>query len=132
MRRLVYRSRSNGDVDAADVAAITQTAQRLNPGRAVTGFLISYDDRFLQFIEGPPMSIENLMDDLAEDNRHSDIEVLYDRSGEDRWFSDWAMKPMVSFGGTPAIEELRAALPGRVGGPELLEMIEDCVAGKAP
>lgn len=77
MRSLLNRSRAAETVELADVDAIVTASDANNPARAITGFLLHFDDRFLQFVEGPGASIEALMDTLASDPRHCDIEVLF-------------------------------------------------------
>lgn len=101
MRRLLYRSRATGETEAAAVVSIVEKSVRNNPMRRLTGFLLHFDDRFVQFVEGPPVAVEALLNDLEADPRHTDLVILFDESGGDaRWFAGWDMKHLITFGGT--------------------------------
>lgn len=128
MRRLIYRSRAAGSVDLVDLDAIGAASIANNPARGVTGFLLHFDDHFLQFVEGPHASIEALMETLAHDPRHSDIEILYDKHGDTRLFGAWDMKHLISFGGTPAMTQLERTLDGSSEGADILAIVRRAVS----
>lgn len=123
MRQVLYRSRTAGSLEASELAAIIEGSARRNDKRAITGFLLNFDDRIVQFIEGPEAAVQHLLAVLESDPRHSDIEVLSDTASDDRWFADWSMKHLITFGGTPALEELRQTLLLREGGAEIMAVV---------
>ena len=126
MRRLLYRSRATSDVESSDVFDIVATSARRNPARGISGFLLDYNGSFLQFNEGSSLAVEALYKDLIDDRRHEDLEVLLDGTDDgQRWFSDWAMKHLISFGGTPALEELRHVLGSTAGADGVLQQVEN-------
>ena len=120
MERLLYSSVAADGTDTQEVFRIIETSQRNNPRREVTGFLIHDDDRFLQLIEGPPLGVEGLLADIERDPRHHSVRVISRCSAGVRWFPDWEMKRLISFGAAPAQEELRAILGEQDGGDEIL------------
>ncbi|WP_162935700.1 BLUF domain-containing protein [Tsuneonella amylolytica] len=129
MRRLLYRSRATDGVGTAEVFDIVAVSQRNNPDRGITGFLMQDGDRFVQFVEGRAAAVEVLLDDLAHDTRHTGLEILYDASGEERWFAGWDMKHLITFGGTPAMEELRQVLGSTPERAEVLALVDECLSG---
>ena len=128
MKRVLYRSRCAEGVGSPDVFKIIETSARNNPGRDITGFLLQDGDFFLQLLEGPPLKVEGLLAVIERDARHCDMEILFDATAEDRWFPDWAMKRLISFGGTPAMDELRETLSDKPRGKEVLDLVENHMA----
>jgi hypothetical protein len=47
---------------------------------------------FLQWIEGPPDAIDELIVRLRQDSRHSGFEIRDERMSDERVFGDWTMK----------------------------------------
>ena len=93
MRQIVYRSTTTADSGRAadDIPDIVRQAAARNGIEGITGLLYSEDDAFLQVIEGPSDSVSDLMARLENDDRHSDLTVLVDRSIAQREFGDWTM-----------------------------------------
>jgi hypothetical protein len=90
---LVYCSRAAPGVDEAAVAAIIASARRHNPSHFITGLLFFAGGVFLQWLEGPRMSILGLMRVIEADPRHSDLVTLSQSEEErERVFGDWDME----------------------------------------
>lgn len=92
LKSLTYTSLAKLDLDAADLEAIHRTAREANALEGVTGLLIFNGTRFLQIIEGAPNAIDDLVERLRRDQRHSAIEVRDEREVGERSFPDWAME----------------------------------------
>jgi len=93
MHIIVYISEYTGrdeDVES-DLADIAKLAQINNVEAQITGLLFYHDRHFLQVIEAKQVTLENLMDILANDPRHKNIERIVDESIPVRSFSDWHM-----------------------------------------
>ncbi|OUR63692.1 hypothetical protein A9Q79_10190 [Methylophaga sp. 42_25_T18] len=93
MHIIVYISEYTGrdeDIEA-DLADITQLAQINNVEAQITGLLFYHDRHFLQVIEAEQVTLANLMDVLAKDPRHKNIERIVDETIPARSFSDWHM-----------------------------------------
>ena len=130
LERLVYRSRASGALASPDVDAIARQSQARNEERGITGFLLAHGDAFLQAIEGTPDAVEKLMAALERDPRHGAIVVVDRRMAPRRLFPHWAMKPLISFSDTPAIEAIRAQVSGTPDGDYLQAIASDFVSGR--
>jgi hypothetical protein len=89
---LTYTSLASLDLSDQDLSAILQTARQMNALNAITGLLIFNGTHFLQVIEGPETSIEELMDRLRQDDRHHHVEVREEYYADERSFPDWTME----------------------------------------
>ena len=90
---LMYVSRKTrpGPEGSADLAAILSVSRSRNKALNVTGALVSAVESFAQFIEGPPQSVEDLMNSIRKDSRHTDVQVVSTRRQLRRRFPDWTM-----------------------------------------
>ena len=82
LRSVTYTSLARLDLQAAELEAIHDTARRENAARGITGLLIFNGTHFLQIIEGAPDAIDELVDRLRRDPRHSGVEVRDERERE--------------------------------------------------
>lgn len=118
LKTLTYTSRARLDLADRDLGDIHQTARHLNALDGVTGLLLFDGSRFLQIIEGGEAAIDNLVERLRRDPRHSAFEVRDERPVERRSFADWSMELLrVSAGYKTAREEVATILPADVAGP---------------
>ena len=92
LKSLAYTSLARPDLGPGDIRAIHQTARHLNALDGVTGLLIYNGCQFLQVIEGAESAIDDLLQRLLADPRHSGLTVEDQRFIEDREFRDWAME----------------------------------------
>ena len=92
LKSLTYTSFARLDLTGDDLTAIHRTARDLNAIDGITGLLIYNGMHFLQIIEGAENAIDDLVDRLRADPRHSGLEVRDERLVEQRSFSDWAME----------------------------------------
>ena len=112
MKTLTYTSRARLDVDDRDLADIHSIARNLNALDGVTGLLLYDGSRFLQIVEGAEAAIDNLLERLRRDRRHSALEVRDERFVEQRSFPDWSMELLrVSAGYREARAEIASILP---------------------
>lgn len=92
LHRLVYRSRSNiGHDDRPALGRIFEVSSPNSQRDKITGALALPDGRFVQALEGCRSALDNLMQRLGEDRRHSDMVVLGDWPITARLFEGWAM-----------------------------------------
>jgi hypothetical protein len=115
---LTYTSRARLDLGDEDLAAIHQTARHLNALDGITGLLLFDGSRFLQIIEGSESAIDNLVERLRMDRRHSAFEIRDERFVDRRSFSGWSMELLrVSARFKAARAEVGAILPRQVAAP---------------
>lgn len=118
LKTLTYTSLARLDLTEGDLNAIHQTARHLNVLDGVTGLLLFDGSRFLQIIEGAEDAIDNLVERLRMDPRHSAFEVRDERYVEQRSFPDWSMELLrVSAGYRTARDEVATILPAGLAAP---------------
>ena len=93
MRQIIYTSVSAALSGRAadDCDAILRVAAARNGLDGITGLLYTEEAAFLQVLEGPDESVEDLLISLRDDARHRDLEILVDREIPEREFGDWTM-----------------------------------------
>jgi len=91
LKSLTYTSLARLDLETSDLEEIHRTAREVNALEGITGLLIFNGTHFLQIIEGAPNAIDELVERLRRDLRHSGFEVRDERPVEVRSFPDWSM-----------------------------------------
>lgn len=115
LKTLTYTSRARLDLSDDELGDIHETARHLNALDGVTGLLLFDGARFLQIIEGSEAAIDNLVERLRRDPRHSAFEIRDERLVERRSFADWSMELLrVSAGYKAARDEVASILPAGV------------------
>ena len=93
LQSLIYVSDSTLSMprDEWQIDAIVRESQHRNKTLTVTGALMFTYANFAQVLEGPPLSIEELMHDIGKDLRHTNVRVLDVEEIARRRFSRWSM-----------------------------------------
>lgn len=118
LKSLTYTSLASFDLQASDLEAIHRTAREVNALEGITGLLIFNGTHFLQIIEGAPNTIDELVEKLRRDRRHSGLEVRDEREISERSFPDWSMELVrVSASYFEAKETVSDRLPATVAEP---------------
>ena len=91
-KSLTYTSLARLDLQADDLEAIHRTAREANALDGITGLLIFNGTHFLQIIEGVPDAIDELVERLRRDPRHSGLEIRDEQMVGERSFPDWSME----------------------------------------
>lgn len=89
--QLIYVSTRPDGAGASDLTDILRASRRNNPDIDVTGLLIVTPRRYVQALEGPPESIEPLLDFIARDPRHGGMQVIARLTAPRRSFASFAM-----------------------------------------
>ena len=89
---VTYTSLAALDLDEDQLRAIHGAARDLNGIDGISGLLLFNGTHFLQWIEGPPEAIDELIERLRRDPRHSGFEIRDERITTERMFGDWTMK----------------------------------------
>ena len=92
LRTLTYTSLAALDLTADDLEAIHRSALEHNAMDGITGLLIFNGTHFLQIVEGVPSAIDELLERLRRDRRHTGLEVRDDRMVSERSFGEWSME----------------------------------------
>ena len=118
LKTLTYTSRARLDLTDEDLGEIHDTARHLNALDGISGLLLFDGSRFLQIIEGAEEAIDNLVDRLRMDPRHSAFEIRDERLVDERSFEGWSMELVrVSAGYRTAREEIAPILPAQMPPP---------------
>ncbi len=118
LKTLTYTSRARLDLTEEDLGGIHQTARHLNALDGISGLLLFDGARFLQIVEGSEEAVDNLVERLRRDSRHSAFEIRDERHVEQRSFPDWSMELVrVSAGYAGAKEDVATILPASVAAP---------------
>ncbi len=89
---VTYTSLARLDLQEADLEDIHRTAREQNALDGITGLLVFNGTHFLQIVEGSEGAIEDLIDRLRKDPRHTGFEVRDRRKVGARSFPDWSME----------------------------------------
>jgi hypothetical protein len=92
LSRVIYRSRALRPFSIADLHALTEASRQRNSREHITGVVLYDNERFYQWLEGPDLSIERVMQSIRQDPRHTDVEVLDRSASPVRSFAGWSMK----------------------------------------
>ena len=92
LKSLAYTSLARLDLTGGDIEAIHRAARDVNAIEAITGLLIFNGTHFLQIVEGAPQAIDDLVERLRGDPRHSGMEIRDERDIDERSFPDWSME----------------------------------------
>lgn len=118
---LTYTSLARLDLETQDLESIHRSARELNALDGITGLLVFNGTHFLQIVEGARDAIDELLDRLRRDPRHSGLEVRDERRIESRSFPDWNMELVrVNSGYFEARETIADRLPETV--PEEIQL----------
>jgi hypothetical protein len=117
-KRVAYTSLAALDMDEGQLLDIHAEARDLNGIDGITGLLIFNGTHFLQWIEGPPEAIDDLVERLRGDPRHSAFEIREEGLVDERLFGDWAME-LVQVRGQRLFsrENLLGSLPAKLPDP---------------
>jgi hypothetical protein len=89
---VTYTSLARLDLQTSDLEDIHRSARELNALDGITGLLVFNGTHFLQIVEGSHDAIDDLLQRLRNDGRHSGLEVRDERKIARRSFPDWAME----------------------------------------
>lgn len=91
MLELVYKSKASSAINQDEIIKILETAEKFNQSNGLTGCLIYHKGYFIQLLEGEEKVLKDLYSKILKDNRHTEIELLYEKNKEQRNFDDWGM-----------------------------------------
>ncbi len=92
MYRIIYKSRSIGEVNWDVVKDILHNCEENNTKREITGILLATGSHYLQVLEGRYEDVNHTFMKIVHDERHGDIQLISFNIIEARLFSHWGMK----------------------------------------
>ncbi|WP_336660423.1 BLUF domain-containing protein [Leucobacter sp. USHLN153] len=91
LKSLVYASTATRQFSDAELDELLRQARERNEQLDITGMLTFRDGKFVQFLEGTPEHIDELMRSIRADERHRDVSVLIEEPLAERQFTSWTM-----------------------------------------
>lgn len=92
MRRIIYRSLAAPGIDRVETFRLVFQARMANEARGLSGFLVHIEDHFYQVLEGPTWKLVATFDTIRRDGRHTNVEVIDERSIPEPCFASWRMR----------------------------------------
>ncbi len=91
MIQLLYLSRAEPAVDAAETRRILEVSRANNARLGVTGLLLRAGDTFVQVLEGEAATVAALVERIRRDRRHRSVLVALERKVDAPTFGAWSM-----------------------------------------
>jgi hypothetical protein len=91
MIEITYISHATEPMSAEQLIALLQQCLTNNGSNGVTGMLLYGNETFLQALEGDEKDVDDLVEKIRKDPRHTNIQVLHRRTIERRQYSEWSM-----------------------------------------
>ena len=91
MFEVSYRSSASPFVSDSELLDLTQRAEQRNVELDVSGCLVFYENNFFQILEGPKKNVLTVFNDIKNDKRHSDVEIIWKGPRDKRIFSNTGM-----------------------------------------
>ena len=91
LRTVMYQSTPKTEMHITDDCDIMETAWKHNEAMGITGFLLRTPYNYFQVIEGQPEVVDDLILMIRNDTRHQSVEILSDKSSQNRAFDTWCM-----------------------------------------
>jgi len=88
---LIYTSCATHEMDETNLTELLQQSREKNIRLNITGLLVYGNREFIQLLEGHKTEIFSLYDTIVKDDRHQQVELLWDSEIENRSFMDWSM-----------------------------------------
>jgi len=93
-RAVLYISESalsDETATTAQIDEINKTSSKANKENDIHGVLAHSKNRFLHVLEGETPTLSSLLDNIKEDTRHQNYNVIIDIESNERIYSDWEM-----------------------------------------
>ena len=91
MIQITYISHATEPMTAEQLIALLQQCLKNNVSNSVTGMLLYGNETFLQALEGDEKAVDDLVEKIKKDPRHTNIQFLHRRTIERRQYSEWSM-----------------------------------------
>lgn len=88
MIQIAYISSATEPMSTQDLLRLLQSCRQNNADRGVTGMLLYGNGTFLQVLEGEERIIDELLDHIEQDPRHTGMQVIQRKAIKQREFSE--------------------------------------------
>jgi hypothetical protein len=112
MLSLIYVSSVGPQFREAELEPLAQAAATINVANAITGMLAYNGTHFMQLLEGEAARVEETLERIAADPRHSGLVVIRRDSRAARECPDWSMRAFLTpLAGAGSATRFAAGLP---------------------
>ena len=80
LKTICYKSQANANLNLLEFEALFNQTQLKNNSHNITGVLVKRDDVFFQILEGHPIIIDTVYEEIKKDRRHFNILELLNKS----------------------------------------------------
>ncbi len=91
LQSVMYSSVAARPFEADDLLELLRISRANNAEAGLTGMLLYRGGRFIQVLEGPADTVDDLVATIRRDPRHGEMRVLLRETIEERAFADWTM-----------------------------------------
>ena len=88
---LIYVSSATRNLSSEELLEILRVSRRNNVENEITGMLLYKEGNFMQVLEGPKETVQQLHDKIELDARHKQMITLLSGQIEERQFPNWSM-----------------------------------------
>ena len=89
--QLSYQSKAPTSFEAKDLDSILGSAVQNNERANISGCLVFYNNCFVQILEGSKENVISLYNKIKKDNRHHNLELLWQGEVDKKHFKEWGM-----------------------------------------
>lgn len=105
LKAVLYQSEALVHFDDSTLGELTVASSARNREFLITGYLFLNNMRFVQYFEGPPAHVDQLLGNICNDKRHEVRMTLVEESIAERRFPSWNMR-LVTADGIMSMEDL--------------------------
>ncbi|WP_271270991.1 BLUF domain-containing protein [Aliamphritea hakodatensis] len=92
LKQFAYISHELLDFQEEDLRELLLQSRKKNKDMGLTGLLLFDKPVFMQVLEGPAASIDQIIADIRADKRHYSMDIIYSNDDlQDREFANWRM-----------------------------------------
>jgi hypothetical protein len=91
MLQIIYASAASKIFSPEELQEILATARRNNTRLGISGMLLYNTGSFLQVLEGPEAAVTGVFANVANDPRHTNVDLVFRDTVESPEFEQWSM-----------------------------------------
>lgn len=88
---IVYVSAAAKKFSNEELLFFLSSFKRSNESKGITGMLLYCEEQFIQVLEGPRSTVEQLFEKIKVDPRHNTVLKLFEKPIDQRCFPEWSM-----------------------------------------
>ena len=94
LSEIVYQSRAKDNFSIDELFDLMVHAREYNLNHQITGCLVYHKFTFIQILEGPKKEVQQLYEKIENDNRHTQVDLVWEGEIGKRGFEGWSLSLM--------------------------------------